>query len=140
MPQVIDIQKEMDTRTFLEGRHVDTPPEELEAAFATLAHYRDGGIFAGGFSGVSRWERHRTGDEIVHVLSGATRLTIISQQDTETFELRGGMMVIVPQGSWHRFESENGVRLMTVTPQPTDHTGAADPTETTHNPSQATQN
>ena len=27
MPQVIDIQKEMDTRTFLEGRHVDTPPD-----------------------------------------------------------------------------------------------------------------
>ena len=105
MPQVIDIQKEMDTRTFLEGRHVDTPPEELEAAFATLAHYRDGGIFAGGFSGVSRWERHRNGDEIVHVLSGATRLTIMRQSDMETFELTAGMMIIVPHGSWHRFDS-----------------------------------
>ena len=59
MPQVIDIQQEMDALTFLEGRHADTPPEQLEAAFATLAHYRDGGIFAGGFSGISRWERHR---------------------------------------------------------------------------------
>ena len=33
MPQVIDIQREMDARTFLEGRHVDTAPEELEAAY-----------------------------------------------------------------------------------------------------------
>ena len=82
MPQVIDIQKEMDTRTFLEGRHVNTPTEELEATFATLANYRDGGIFAGGFSGTSRWERHRNGDEIVHVLSGTTWLSIMSQSET----------------------------------------------------------
>ncbi len=128
MPQVIDIQREMDARTFLEGRHVDTAPEELEAAFATLAHCRDGGIFAGGFSGISRWERHRNGDEIVHVLCGATRLTIMSQSNAESFELTAGMMIIVPQGCWHRFESEFGVQLMTVTPQPTDHTEADDPT------------
>ncbi len=138
MPQVIDIQKEMDTCTFLEGRHIDTPPEELEAAFARLANYRDGGIFAGGFSGVSRWERHRNGDEIVHVLSGATRLTNMSQRETETFELTAGMMIIVPQGCWHRFESNTGVHLMTVTPQPTDHTRADDPNETARNRSQGT--
>ena len=138
MPQVIDIQKEMDTRTFLEGRHVNTPPEELEAAFAELANYRDGGIFAGGFSGTSRWERHRNGDEIVHVLSGTTRLTIMRQSDMETFELTAGMMIIVPQGCWHRFESETGVRVMTVTPQPTDHTAADDPNETAGHASQGT--
>ena len=94
MPQVIDIQKEMDTRTFLEGRHVDTPPEELEAAFAKLAHYRDGGIFAGGFSGVSRWERHRNGDEIVHVLSGTTRLTIMRPCDELIKALAGSKRVV----------------------------------------------
>ena len=38
MPQVIDIQKEMDTRTLLEVRNVNTRPEELEAAFAALAN------------------------------------------------------------------------------------------------------
>jgi len=30
-------------------------------------------------------------------------------------------MIVVPQGCWHRFHSKTGVRLMTVTPQPTDH-------------------
>ena len=138
MPQVINIQKEMDARTFLEGRHVNTPPEELEAAFAALAYYRDGGRFAGGFSGISRWERHRNGDEIVHVLSGATRLTIKSQRGAATFELTAGMMIIVPQGCWHRFESENGVRVMPVTPQPTDHTAADDPNKTARHPTQGT--
>ena len=60
------------------------------------------------------------------------------QSDMETFELTAGMMIIVPQGSWHRFESKTGVQLMTVTPQPTDHTGADNPTETALNPLQGT--
>jgi hypothetical protein len=30
-------------------------------------------------------------------------------------------MAIVPQGVWHRFEVPEGITLMTVTPQPTDH-------------------
>jgi len=30
-------------------------------------------------------------------------------------------MIIVPQGTWHRFSTPVGVKVMTVTPQPTDH-------------------
>ena len=36
-------------------------------------------------------------------------------------ERRAGMLVIVPQGAWHRFESPDGVCLMTATPKPTEH-------------------
>ena len=128
MPQVINIEREMEPLVFLEGRHADSPAEALDAAFATLANYRDGAVFAGGFSGMSPWERHRNGDEIVQVLGGATTLTIISDAGPETFELTAGRMIVVPQGCWHRFHSEAGVRLMTVTPQPTDHSRADHPT------------
>jgi mannose-6-phosphate isomerase-like protein (cupin superfamily) len=31
------------------------------------------------------------------------------------------MIVIVPQGAWHRFKAPDGVSLMTTTPQPTQH-------------------
>jgi hypothetical protein len=31
------------------------------------------------------------------------------------------MVVIVPQGSWYRFEAPDGVGLTTTTPQPTQH-------------------
>jgi len=31
------------------------------------------------------------------------------------------MLVIVPQGLWHRFEAPDGVCLMTATPKPTEH-------------------
>jgi len=29
--------------------------------------------------------------------------------------------VIVPQGVWHRFDTPEEVRVLSVTPQPTDH-------------------
>ena len=45
-------------------------------------------------------------------------VAMISPQEQE---LRAGMMVVVPQGLWHRFESPGGVTLMSVTPLPTDH-------------------
>ena len=38
-----------------------------------------------------------------------------------------GMLIVVPQGHWHRFEAPGGVTLLSATPQPTDHTSAADP-------------
>jgi mannose-6-phosphate isomerase-like protein (cupin superfamily) len=31
------------------------------------------------------------------------------------------MTVIVPQGTWHRFHSPEGVSLVTATPKPTEH-------------------
>jgi mannose-6-phosphate isomerase-like protein (cupin superfamily) len=43
------------------------------------------------------------------------------------FELRAGMLIVVPQGHWHRFEAPGGVTVLSATPQPTDHTDAADP-------------
>ena len=35
--------------------------------------------------------------------------------------LKAGMVVIVPQGAWHRFEAPDEMSLMTTTPQPTHH-------------------
>ena len=31
------------------------------------------------------------------------------------------MMVIMPQGTWHRFGAPEGVSLVTATPKPTEH-------------------
>jgi len=125
--KAIDINAELAGLTFLHGRGRDTTEAEKKAAFTTLAQYRDGGIFTGGFSGISQWERHEQGDEIVHVLDGATKLTIITDDGPQAFEMKAGMLVVVPQGCWHRFHSPDGVTIMTVTPQPTEHIHADDP-------------
>lgn len=118
----IDIRAELAGRPVLHARTKDTPDAEARAAFAVLAPFGDGSIFAGSFSGESKWERHGKGDELVHVLDGAATLTIVTADGPRSLELRAGMLVVVPQGHWHRFVAPHRVTVLTATPQPTEHT------------------
>lgn len=127
MTRAVDINAELAGLPALSGRSARTPADEVKAAFAVLAPFRDGSIFAGRFSGDTPWERHGKGDELVHVLDGAATLTIMTDEGPRAFELRAGMLIVVPQGHWHRFEAPGGVTVLSATPQPTDHTDAADP-------------
>jgi len=90
-------------------------------AFAELAPYRDGAIYLGHYSGASEWERHPNGDEIVLALEGRTTVILKSDAGEVRVELGPGEMVIVPRNTWHRFEASRKLKIMTVTPQPTDH-------------------
>jgi len=45
----------------------------------------------------------------------------------QSFEMGAGMMIVIPQGHWHLFQAPDGVTLMTITPQPTEHIDADDP-------------
>ena len=127
MVKAVDIQAELAKLPVLRGRGPDTSEEDAEAAFATLAPFREGGLFAGSFDGESPWERHRMGDEMVQVLAGATTLTILTDEGPQVLEMKAGMVTVVPQGCWHRFNAPDGVTVLTATPQPTDHSMAEDP-------------
>ena len=129
MVKAVDIEAELADLPVLRARSPETTEEEADAAFTTLAPFREGGIFAGSFEGESPWERHTKGDELVHILKGATTLTILTDEGEHKLELKAGMLTVVPQGCWHRFHAPDGVTLLTATPQPTDHTTAADPRE-----------
>ena len=127
MVKAVDIQAELAGLPVLEVRGPETTEAEAEAAFATLAAFRDGAVFAGSFAGESPWERHAKGDELVQVLSGATTLTILTEDGPQSLEMKAGMLTVVPQGCWHRFHAPEGVTVMTATPQPTDISFAEDP-------------
>ena len=127
MVKAVDIQAALATRPVLRGRRPDTPEGEVAEAFATLAGFREGGVFAGGFAGDTAWERHSKGDELVQVLSGETTLTILTDEGPQVLEMKAGMLAVVPRGCWHRFQAPDGVTLLTATPQPTDHSIAQDP-------------
>ena len=98
-----------------------------EASFAKLAVFRDGGLFSAKFIGETPWERHLSGDELVHIIEGAATLYVMTADGRRSFALAAGMVVVVPQGQWHRFESPDGVGLISATPLPTEHTIVADP-------------
>jgi mannose-6-phosphate isomerase-like protein (cupin superfamily) len=118
---IIDLNAELAKLTMLRGRTPQTTRAEREGTAAQLAPYRDGAIFTGKFSGKGAWERHRNGDELVQIIDGAATLYLASGDGPQPVTLSAGMIAIVPQGTWHRFESPEGVTLMTATPQPTDH-------------------
>ena len=127
MITAVDIKAELAGRPMLHARTRETPDAQTKAAFAVLAPFGEGSIFAGSFSGETKWERHGRGDELVHILDGAAELTIMTPDGPETVELRAGMLVVVPQGHWHRFRVPDRVTVLTATPQPTEHTAADDP-------------
>ena len=89
--------------------------------FLSLADYRDGGIFLAHYAGNSEWERHSKGDEMVVVVEGETTLILLHNGEEIGHSMSQGMLLVVPQNMWHRFESPQLVKIMTITPQPTDH-------------------
>lgn len=127
MVKPVDIQAALAGLPVLRGRSRHTPEDEAAASFARLARFGDGAIFTGSFQGDSDWERHSKGDELVQIIAGATRLTILTDAGPRELELKAGMLAVVPQGCWHRFHAPEGVTVLTATPQPTDHSTAEDP-------------
>jgi mannose-6-phosphate isomerase-like protein (cupin superfamily) len=121
MIRILDLKAEFAKLTMLRGRTPLMGEAEKKGAFANVAPYRDGGIFAAKFQGNGAWERHPQGDEIVQIVDGATTLHLMTADGQQTVALSAGMMAIVPQNAWHRFEAPDGVCLMTATPQPTEH-------------------
>ena len=121
MLTIIDLKAEFAKLRMLRGRTPETSAAEREGAFARLAPYRDSAINVAKFSGEGPWERHPNGDEIVQIVDGTTTFHIMTEDGQRSFGLKAGMVVIVPQGAWHRFEAPDGVSLMTTTPQPTQH-------------------
>jgi quercetin dioxygenase-like cupin family protein len=121
MITILDLNAEFAKLKMLRGRTPETTPREREGAFARLAPYRDGAIFTAKFAGEGAWERHPNGDEIVQIVDGATTLHLMTAEGPQSLSLKAGMVAIVPQNTWHRFEAPDGVSLMTATPQPTEH-------------------
>ena len=121
MATVIDLGAELARLKMLHNRTPDMLHAERAGSAARVAPFRDGAIFTSKFAGNGGWERHPNGEELVHIIDGTATLHLINEEGPQTLTLRGGMIAIVPQGTWHRFDAPNGVTMMTVTPQPSDH-------------------
>src|SRR5215470_12006101 len=123
MMTILDLKTEFVKLGLLRGRTPQMTEAERKAsgAFATLAPFRDGNIFSARFTGDGAWERHPNGDELVQIVDGSATLHTMTDDGPKSYAVSAGMMIIVPQGTWHRFHSPDGVSLMTATPKPTEH-------------------
>ncbi|MEM9564249.1 MAG: cupin domain-containing protein [Actinomycetota bacterium] len=114
----IDLAEAFATLAPLRQRDLDAVDEELESSFAVLGEIGTGGVFVTSFAGKTPWERH-PGDELVLVMEGQAELILFIEDREERASLSGGQLIIVPANTWHRFETA-GVRVVGVTPQPTE--------------------
>src|SRR5437868_13709825 len=121
MITILDLKAEFAKLTLLRGRTPQMTEVERKGSggFATLAPFRDGNIFSAKFTGHGAWERHPNGDELVQLVGGSTTLHIMTEEGPQSHKLSAGMVVIVPQGAWHRLHSPEGVSLVTATAKPT---------------------
>ncbi len=119
MVDIIDIKELTGHIKPISNRGPHTTEDEVFEAFRSLGvgDFKNADLYFGGFDGNAGWERHPAGDELVHVIAGATEFDIIVKDEIETLQLAAGNVVIVPKGCWHRFRSAGGVTLMTATPK-----------------------
>jgi len=117
----ITINDQFSRVEFLKDRTPETTNEQAKNAFALLSEYSDGGVYIAHYSGFSEWEKHPKGDEFVQVLGGETTLILLDGNVEQRSFLSTGQMLVIPKDVWHRFESPKGVKVMTITPQPTEH-------------------
>src|SRR5262249_17688020 len=123
MITILDLKAEFSKLKLLRGRTPQMTEGDRKASggFATLAPFRDGNIYSAKFSGDGAWERHPNGDELVQIVEGSATMHVITDDGPTSFPVTAGMLIVVPQGTWHRFHSPDGVGLMTATPKPTEH-------------------
>lgn len=70
------------------------------------------------FSGLTPWEVHPDGDELLHVLEGEVEVTVLAASGPEVTRatLREGSVYVVPAGLWHRQHARPAVALLFSTP------------------------
>jgi mannose-6-phosphate isomerase-like protein (cupin superfamily) len=121
MISIIDLNAELAKLRMFRGRTPQSTSADREGSGARLAPYRDSAIFTTKFAGKTSWECHPRADEVVHILDGAATLDLAhGDEPPQSVALSPGMMIIIPQGAWHRFHSPDGVSLLSVTPQPSE--------------------
>jgi mannose-6-phosphate isomerase-like protein (cupin superfamily) len=117
MPTIIDLNVEAEKLVMLRAHTLQTPPEKRKGSMARLGAYRDGLILLGtsARTGVGHWETHPE-DELIHILEGTRTLEIVCDDGPpRSFELRAGMIVVVPKDTWHRVLSEEGGTTFSAT-------------------------
>lgn len=120
--KVINLQQALAKTQHLNDRTPNNSDHtDGNSAYGTLSDFGNGGLYVANYSGFSEWERHPHGDEMVQILEGETCLVLLIDNKEVSNKIKTGELLIVPQGIWHRFESPLGVKVLTMTPQPTDH-------------------
>lgn len=104
----------------------NTTAAEADAAVRMLASVGRCSLGLMRFSGLSPWERHPDGDELLHVIEGAVDLTVLTDDGPTEVTLDAGSVFVCPKGLWHRQRPRPSVTLLFGTPTENGEASFAD--------------
>jgi len=116
----IDLNSAFEELDFLADRTPESHGSGPEKFAGRLSDYRNGGVFIAHWGGLGEWERHPNGDEVVMVLEGEARVFLVQNGEETEQSIGEGQLIVIPENTWHRLASDQ-VKILTVTPRPTDH-------------------
>lgn len=111
-----------------------TTTAEADAAFRQITSFNQSALSIGRFRGLTPWERHRGGDELLHLLQGEAEITVLTDDGPVHRHIAEGDLFVCPQGLWHRQLARETVTGLYVTPRPSDISWAEDPRTGPHAP------
>ncbi len=104
-----------------------TTGAEAAAAVRSLAWLEQSRLGVMRFSGLTPWERHPDGDELLHVLAGEIEVTVLADDGPVHVTVPTGSVFVCPRGLWHRQQPQPAVAELFATPRETEVSWAEDP-------------
>jgi mannose-6-phosphate isomerase-like protein (cupin superfamily) len=103
-----------------------TTSEDVMASVRQFTSFNQCMLGVTHFSGLTPWERHPDGDELLYVLDGEIDVTILTDAGRVLTTVSVGSVSVVPRGLWHRQEPRPSVTLLFATPSATTEVSWAD--------------
>jgi len=94
----------------------DTTAEDAGAAVRNVARIGNLTLGVMSYTGLTPWERHPDGDELLLVLDGELEVTALTDDGQVKRKLRAGEAFVCPQGLWHRQFAAKSVSMLYGTP------------------------
>ncbi len=94
----------------------DTTGEDANAAVRNVAKVGNLTMGVMSYTGLTPWERHSGGDELLLALDGELEVTALTDDGPVTRKIRAGEAFVCPQGIWHRQFAEKSVSMLYGTP------------------------
>jgi quercetin dioxygenase-like cupin family protein len=94
----------------------DTTAEEADAATRSITALGPCTLGVMRYSGLTPWERHPDGDELLHVIEGAVDVTVLTDEGPRQVGLDAGSVFVCPKGLWHRQLPRPSVTMLYGTP------------------------
>jgi PhnB protein len=116
-----------------------TTEEEANAAVRNVAKMDQLTLGVMSYTGLTPWERHPDGDELLYALDGELEVTLLTDDGSVHETLRAGSAFVCPRGLWHRQLARKSVSMLYGTAIETSEVSFADDPRVPEVPKQSAQ-